>query len=183
MGKYKGVVTATPYTTYNGPSNLQNNQIEISSAVYTVSMNRAAVENLLGHQVIYYVDIADPSEEEPAILLLRDNMPDNRVITVNAEDIKSDTTTKTLYYYTYSDSGAARSQNAAIEENANVIYNGVYYGKAHMLLDSDMQPTMGSVTLVDTDGSGRYDLVKIDNILTIVVESANANRADCFRLL
>ncbi len=174
VGKYKGVVTATPYTTYNGPSNLQNNQMEINSATYTVSINRATVENLLGHQVIYYVDIADPSEDYPTILLLRDNMPEGRVITVNAEDIKSDTTPKTLYYYTYSDSGAARSESAAIEENANVIYNGVYFGKAHMLQDSDMQPAMGSVTLVDTDGSGRYDLVKINNILTIVVESANS---------
>lgn len=175
VAKYRGMVTATPYTTYNGPSNLQTDQIEIDSVIYTVSMNRGTVENLLGHQVIYYVDIADPTEEYPTILLLNDNMTEERIITVKAEDIQATTTTKLLYYYIYSDSGSARSQSAPIEETANVIYNGVYYGKAHMLRNSDMQPMVGSVTLVDTDGSGRYDLVKIDDILTIVVESANAN--------
>ena len=173
IGKYKGIVTATPSTSYNGTSNLKDGQIEIDSVTYSVSYNRSQVDSLLGWQVTYYVDISDPTEEYPTIVLLLENMSDDRVLNVSAEDIKPDTTAKMLYYYTYSDSGATHSQTAQIEQTANVIYNGVYWGKAHMLEASDLQPLTGSVTLVDTDSNGSYDLVIIEDILTIVVESVN----------
>lgn len=174
VGKYKGIVTATPSTSYNGPSNLKDGQIEIDSAVYTYSVSRSQVDALLGYQVTYYVDISDPTEEYPAILMLVENMSDDRVVSVNAEDIKLDTTTKALHYYTYSDNGIARSQSAQIPETADVIYNGIYWCKAYMLEDSDLQPMTGSVTLIDTDSNGSYDLVKIEDILTIVVGGINS---------
>lgn len=173
VGKYKGMVTATPYTSYHGTSKLKTGQIEIDGELYTVNYNRSAVENLLGYQVTYYVDIADPTDEEPTVLLIVENMAEERVLCVKAEDIKPATTNAQLCYYSYSESGAARSESADITATANVIYNGVYAGKAHMLEAADLQPMTGGVALLDTDGDGDYDLVKIDDVTTVVAESVN----------
>lgn len=174
VGKYKGMVTATPYTSYNGTAKLKTGQIEIDGEIYTVNYNRSAVENLLGYQVTYYVDIADPTDEEPTVLLIVENMAEDRVLRVKAEDIKPTTTNAKLCYYSDSGSGALRSESADITATANVIYNGVYTCKAHMLEANELQPMTGGITLLDTDGDGNYDLVKIDDVTTVVAESVNA---------
>lgn len=172
--KYEGMVTATSKTGYQSKeTDLHKDQIEIDGTAYQVLYETSIVSGLLGHQVEAYVDISDLSEDILPIVLLRDRTPEERIVSVSAENIKEDTTTRSLSYYEETGTGSMRSMRETISETANVIYNGVYCGKAHMLEDSDLKPMTGSVTLVDTDGAGGFDLVQIEDVRTIVVADVN----------
>lgn len=171
MEKRRGVLTGTGTTRYNGPASVSDEYVEIDGEVYDAGAYTTAADSLLGCDVTFYVDLSAGGEPLP-ILLLEETPGKNKRLLVAADDIEESTTARELVYYA---NGGSKERTARIPETANVIYNGVYAGKAHMLDDEAFRPVSGSVELVD-HGSGGFDLVRITKYDTYVVESVNAQQ-------
>lgn len=167
MEKRKGILTGTEITGYNGPSSIAEGTVEIDGELYDASAYINTVDDLLGCHVTFYVDISVDRDILP-VLLLEETAGKNKRLLVTAEQIEKSTTTQELVYYL---DGGAKERTAQIPATANVIYNGVYAGKAHMMEDEDFRPMSGSVELIDS-GNG-FDLVRITKYDTYVVANVN----------
>lgn len=168
MAKRDGVLTGTGLTRYNGPSAVSDACVEIDGEIYEAGVYANIVDDLLGCHVTFYVDISAGLDPLP-LLLLEETPGKNKRLVAAADDIKKSTTTQELVYYP---DGGGKERTARIPATANVIYNGVYAGKAHMMDDEDFRPISGSVELID-NGSGSFDLVRITKYDTYVVENVN----------
>ena len=73
--------------------------------------------------------------------------------------------------YSYLLEGNSSEKRAKIETDKIVIYNGRTTNNYQV---TDLLPTYGWVELIDNDRNGRYDIVKITDYDTYVVESYDA---------
>ena len=66
-----------------------------------------------------------------------------------------------------------RSTSKKIDENVCVIYNGKAYTK---YTPKDLQPENGSVTLIDNNSDGTFDVVKVWSYQTMFVDRISGNK-------
>ncbi len=165
--KAKGVVDSNEYTATNRKnSSFKNNIISIDGEEFESDL--ADANQYLGYNVIYYYK-EDKGDNKRLVYLYPDKARTN-VIDIPAPMIGDSTTKNTIYYWVdeYMD---RKTWKAEISSTANVIYNGVYAGKIHLLDEEYLKPKVGSLKLIDNDTDGLYDIISIENYDTVFVDS------------
>ncbi len=167
--KKLGKVTATEDTALDGSSNLKEDEIKIDGKTYRdPGLNS---QKYLGYNVIYYFKENEKNDSKPLIVYIKPDEDKNTVITVKADDIHEDTTTKRFVYSTNKDN--AKLEELKISASVNFIYNG----KAYYAYDkNDLSPSSGEVRLMDTDGDNEYDVIFVTKYDTYVVKSVNVEK-------
>ncbi len=165
--KHTGQISAIPYTSLEGDSNLNDNEIKIGDTVYETAYN---MNNLFGYNVTYYLRSNDDGD---VVILAMPQKDQNQTITIKAElfeGITQKAEKKAVEYYEKED--AAKTNVAALEDTAKLIYNG----KAEALTDENLDITgkSGEMTLLDTDRNGIYDIVFVTDYYNIVVEEVTS---------
>lgn len=175
LSDYLGYIKGTGYISSNGLTsledpdvNLRANQIQIrakepNSSVYEVHTYTtdkvSEFTNKLGYQVDFYYP--KTSSNDSVRTLFSYDFKDNTTLELNSEQIEEyDCTNSAIRYYP---SEEANKTTANLANDNIVIYNGKLYGQnaANSVFTTDMLPTVGTVTLLDSDKDGRYDLVTI----------------------
>ncbi len=153
-----GIVNATSISSLDGSSKAKDGYIRIGAYEYLVK--DADVSDLLGKKVKYYVD---ESGEEEWVVYICGIEKYNDVKLIDAENIHE---FKDNYYYYYTDGTKIRKYRTA--DNKMLIYNNVALAKYP---NNYLQPVYGSVELIDNNGDGNYDVVKVLDYQTYVVSS------------
>ena len=159
--KIEGQVTAVGTSSIDG-SSLKDGQIKIAGTVYDVA--KADVRQVLGFNVNAYIKENNAGEKE--LLLARPIEGKNSAVTVKAEDIHeivNETGAKTLSYW--KDETAKVPTKLNIRTDANVMYNG----KTGAFTDFK-KITDGSISVLDTENDGIYDVVFVNETVNYVVE-------------
>ncbi len=164
--KLTGQVTATSQTSLNSATSLKKGQVQIGDTVYNLGDVDAA--NLLGYNVVFYLQEDDLGDER--IILIRAEESKNSTLTVTADNIESLTDndeSKVLSYWKDKEADKKASE-AIINKTATLIYNGKYEAIDNALIN--LNGKAGNVTLLDTDRDSKYDFVFVTEYKNIVVE-------------
>ena len=118
------------------------------------------LRTLLGYQVSLYVRNTDQT------IIYAQPRKNSSVTVIDKDIVKSDCSMKTL---------AVLDENGReiyydFDDEVDVIYNGNGY-YAYTL--EDILPEYGSVTMIDNDNDGEYEVVRVENYLTAAVNSAD----------
>ncbi len=162
--KDRGIVTADRYTKINGDTTLQAGEVEIDGVAYDAGDSGA--QAYLGQSVEFYYQKDDTADRN---MLLFVTPRSNRIIEVKSTDLAQDTTNSRLSYYE-----GGRRQHETIENNADVIYNLGYEGKAINLEAQTLLDLHGTITGIDNDNDGGIDVLILTDWDTVVVESVSA---------
>lgn len=166
--KHTGQISAIPYTSLEGESNLNKGEIKIGETVYETAYN---MNNLFGYNVTYYLRSNDDGD---VVILAMPQKDQNSTITINADLFEGITTKaekKAVEYFEKED--ATKTTVTALEDAAKLIYNG----KAAEFTDENLDITdkSGEMTLLDTDRNGIYDIVFVTDYYNIVVEEVTSS--------
>lgn len=139
-----GLVEATPITSLYAEAGCDNGFIQINDYLYYTDDEW---NDFIGHTVKYYYTLKDST---PKIVYMCDKY-DDVTFSVDFDDVNKLRETKLEY------SRGRKNSEKAIKKNASFIYNGKL--KSFSLINTDIKS--GSVTLIDSDGNGTYDVVSI----------------------
>lgn len=175
--KNVGTIASDGVTSMTDPDvNLRDDEIQIYAKepdssnyeTYTYKTTDSSLKNYLGYQIEYYYK-NDGSNIRTLVLYV---LKQNKDLVLTSSMIDEDTTTSSQirYYKTDSDKNTTQVSLAA---NNVVIYNGKLYGRdeASSRFSTDLIPEVGSMTLLDSDGDGKYDLVNIKDYEVYYVSS------------
>lgn len=156
-----GVITGNSETRVSNSSSLKKGQVEIGEGqIFKEGTSKAG--ELLGYEVDYYYK-QNKSDKE---LILANPTNKNEVIEIKTENLAeelSEGATSISYYEKEEDS---KAQKAELSEGYNVIYNK----KHHAGL---VNPTTGTVSVLDNNADGTFDIVFIDEHTNYVVDSTS----------
>ncbi|MCI9625672.1 MAG: S-layer homology domain-containing protein [Clostridia bacterium] len=155
LNQIDGVVTAVNGASLTGARN-SSGQMVIGG--YTYPIGSENYDGLLGYRVKAYVD-----EDEGEIVYCETYR--NNVVEILVDDInESKTTLKTVY--------TVDNQKYNISGSADYLYNGNGYFE---ITAADMLPETGSITLIDNDNDGTYDVVSVYHYDVCAVNLVNYN--------
>lgn len=161
--KTEGILNGTKDTELYGKSSLTSGEILIDGTEYKYDGNAS---ELLGKEIeAYYKD--EKSDGEKRIIYIAET-DRNRVITCDAEDISLSGMTFT--YYDERD----KKKTVNLSGGAAIIYNERAVTDTSFDF-SKIVPSEGSVTLIDNNSDGTYEVVKVSSYIDVVVESADTH--------
>lgn len=157
----KGVVTDNGISSlYVSFSSAGRGNAVINNTLYNAgSIN---ITEYLGCMVDYYYK--EKSGEAPMLVSVRINEHNHKSIVIDAKDIIETSHTQIQYY-----EENVKRRTASISDAA-YIYNGVAYPDC---TEADMKPDIGYIELISSNGSSKYDVVKIWSYTDYVVEDFN----------
>ncbi len=161
--KVTAQVMAVGNASLDGTSSLSKDQILIGKEIYKTGS--ADVRQVLGFTVDAYV--REERNGDEVLLLARPAEGKNESVTVPAENIAKITNTedeKELQYWEDLEKDN-KTQKAPIEKNAKILYNGKSGTSADF-----KEIESGSITLLDTESNGVYDVVFVNETVNYVVE-------------
>ncbi len=184
--KNTGYISANDLTSLESPDvTLRENQIQIRAIepdstdyevhTYTVS-DASAFKDKLGYQIDFFYP--KTSSSETVRTLFSYEIKDNTTLELSSDMIEEYDSTNTVIKY-YPDENS-RETNANLTSDNIVIYNGKLYGPnaASSAFNTSMLPTVGTVTLLDSDNDGRFDIVSIwDYKLYYVSSKTSSDRS------
>lgn len=160
--KASGIITANENTALFDPSyNTPKGRIRINNVIYNAGESGA--ENYLGYSLRYYYSEDDYGENQ--LLYIYDMDTLNDVEFVNSEDIKGFANNILSYR-----NDKNKSMSEKIPTTADVIYNGVSYSS---YTDADFDIKEGSVTFLDNNHDGEWDVVSILSAGVYVVDAVD----------
>ena len=146
----EGDVDAVEGRSVTGIGGVGANEVKISGNVFDTEYD---MSDLLGLSVIAYVRLSDNTivyakDDSRALIFLTDDKLDRAKTTISEIALKDS------------------NKKYRLESDVDVILNnnGVF---GYTL--SDMLPDYGSITLIDNDGNGKYDIVKVMSYHTVAV--------------
>lgn len=142
----QGIVTNDGITGLTQESTINPDRISIDGEVYDLGSESA--QGLLGYSVTFYVE----RDTDVIYSIVKDRK--NETLTIRAEDISEVSGTEIRYVPSDNRSGSAR--RAPLSADVPTIYNGRYFKDA---APQDWQNETGSLTLLDNNGDGNYDVV------------------------
>jgi len=165
--KSEGQITAIDSTSLSGTSALKKGQIQIGKDVYDTAYN---MNNLLGYNVVYYLD----TENDNTVILAMPSSGKNSEIAIQAdlfEKVSVRNSKTTVEYYKSAD--ATTLSTAEISPDAVMLYNGkkVDYNEALLNLNG----SSGNVKLLDTDKDGKYDKIFVTEYRNIFVSNVTSS--------
>lgn len=159
----EGVVKSNEYTSINGLSTLDKNQVEINGEIYFDTSEDAA--DLIGYNTEFYYRFDENKIKLEIVYIAPKN---NNIIDVNSDYIVKGAVTSTYFKY-YKDESKKKTADVKIKKSATLIYNG----GQKKLTSGNLCPENGNVTLIDYDRDNNYDVVIVMNYRTIMVEAAS----------
>lgn len=164
--KRKGIVNGNEVTMLTRHSGLDEGIVEINGVKY--KSGKSGVENLLGYNVEFYVDITNKSDDVKPILFAAKDKNTQELI-VKSKDILPDGGLSVTTLPFTNDKG--RKEIAKISPYADLIYNGVSIGG---FTSADLVPSYGEVELIDNNNDGTYDVVNVWDYVTIIADSISS---------
>lgn len=160
--KITGKVTAGYGYSIDGSDIILNkNQLVISGERYNTTLvpenSYAGMES--------YIYIKAYNEDDATVLLVIPKSK-NDTITIQAEDIDSETTTSILTYW----SGKKKTK-LRLAKDLSLIYNGAKIQTSSEFTADKLCPECGYVTLIDADGNGEYETIFVKSYTTYVVQN------------
>lgn len=159
-------VKAVGSSAINGDSNLKDSQIQIGDKIYNIA--NADVREILGFNVDAYVE-KDGKTNEKNLLVAIPVEGKNESVKIDADDIEeviNEESSKALRYWVNKDTDK-NAKKATVATDAKVMYNG----KAGTFEDFKKIES-GTITLLDSDTNGEYDIVFVNETVNYVVEEA-----------
>ncbi len=153
-----GLVTAVGKMALNGYSALEQGEISVSGL--RMAYDDFDDETLLGRYVTAYYRYG-AEDAIPALVSIHIERR-NEEITVNARDITKLDASECVY----TDENG-RNRQVLRFDSLQTIYNGRWY-------TSPIKPVAGSVTALDYDGDGHYELIFIDEYESFIVDKTLA---------
>lgn len=164
-----GQITATAETALDGGATTDKDTVIIDKKFYLEGDTQA--KQLLGYNVLFYARL-DKKTDDKTLINLRPQENKNKVITANSDDIVSVTggadEAKTFEYW--ASPTDSRAKTATIDAKASYIYNGKYKTG---ITNENLKPTAGNVILLDSDTNGIYEVVFINQITNLVVDTVS----------
>ncbi len=162
LSAYRGIYKAEDLVTadeatglYSEGDRLERGEIKIGDKVFLADSTYSADVDMLGLNVVYYYRDEDPSDELICAVPVH-----NEVLKIRGIDI--------LDYnggeYTYTTDGE-KKKTAVIDGSTIIIYNGVYMPENQVF-----KPEYGRVELVDNNGNGGWDILKIHDAELIITD-------------
>ena len=161
--KARGIVTADQYTKINGETSLQEGEVEVDGVAYDAGSSGA--QAYLAQSVEFYYQ-EDESADLDTILYVTPRS--NDIIEFSSADLSPDTTNSRLAYF-----DGSRKQYETIESNADILYNGIYDGKAVNLDVQTLLNLHGTVCGIDNDNDGGLDVLILTDWHTAVVDGVS----------
>ena len=154
-----GVVEAVKDASLYSYDGTNNNKVVIGGKTYTADFDTSG---LLGLSVNFYYREETGYDK---LLYIEPTDENNKVLTVDGEDI--------IEYsnglYTYEDANG-KEKTARISDGTIYVYNGKKTDSMPVFA-----PKYGSAVLIDNNLDGKYDVLKVNDIKTAIVSSANKN--------
>lgn len=159
--KNVGIVTANEYTAVNTENEYENEGwVKIGKTSYLTGESGA--ENYLGYRVRYYYRTNDDDDNE--VLFVYDIDKLNKLVEIDSGDIEE--RDGRTYSYSYEN----RTKSETIPLTADFIYNEVCCTN---YTDSELDINEGSITFIDNNGDGKWEVVKVKSADVYVVDSVD----------
>ena len=163
--KGKGIMSGTEETRLSNPSGVGKGEVEISGRSYELGDSNA--KKFLGYSVRFYYKNGKDNSNDELIYVSGDSKNDD--IVVKSTEIES-FENLTYRYYTNMDESSMIA-TVKVSATSDIIYNGKALIGAKD--DSLFIPKSGNVILIDNNGDGICDVVKINNKNLMLVESVD----------
>lgn len=171
-----GIVSSDGVTGLEAPDvDLNKNEVQIRAyeeesglyETYTYKTNNDKLKNYLGYQIEFYYK-NNGTVRELMLYVLKQN----EVMEINASLVEEGSSSSSQIKYYKSDSDSVLSTVNLSSENI-VIYNGKLYGNTSSAsrFNTSMIPALGKISLIDSDGDNRYDIVNIEGYEVYYVSS------------
>ncbi|MDO5398388.1 MAG: hypothetical protein Q4G33_10710 [bacterium] len=160
----KGVVTSTNQTGLEGYSNTSANDVRIDDEVYNVGNTSAQL--LFGRYVKFYYK-EDKSSGEYVLKWIECDNSRNTIEIIYGCDITS--ASRDIIHY---DSNTGSNKSARLESDADIIYNG---SRSDNVTIDAVRSLTCEVTLIDNDGSGKYDVAIIKDYTYYYVDAFSSS--------
>ncbi len=162
LKKVKGVVSANGITSF-AESGIGKGYVKIDNEIY--SEGKTNVSEMLGYSITAYVDENDTAGEGTILYAYKTNGK-NKEMNFESDDIENETTRDRLVY-----SSNDRIKSESIK-NAYVVYNGRI---SNDVTDKDFRPYCGTVTILDNNDDGNYEVVFITSYDVEITQSATSD--------
>lgn len=160
--KATGVITATKATAIDTQAiGLDEDEVKIDF-VTKFNVGTTNAKDYLGQTVTYYYS---ESDGEKTLMSVKPTS-DNKIITLQSDNIKSIDENKIEYYEDANDVSTLDFYN--FDTPAYLVYNG-----AHATLNSSVVVESGSVKLIDNDADGNINVIIADAAVTIVADAVD----------
>ncbi len=164
----KGKLTETEFTGIDGTSTLEKDRVNIGGVIYDCT--GSDIEEYLGYMLEVYAAETD-SSALPKILSFRIMKNKTKEVVVNAEDVSNFAPDRMDYY------NEKKKINTLDIDASSVKY--IYNGKAvdpNTFVFSDMKINNGRYRFLDSEGTGNYDIIFVEEEESFVVSRvAEAN--------
>ena len=164
-----GQIKGTHETSLTGGSTTSEDQILINDQTFLESNTTA--KQLLGYNVVYYARI-DTNTDQKTLIVVRPQDTKNKTLKIDASNISNITgdtnNDKTLTYWETNESNTTKT--ATIVANPTYILNGKY--AANVALER-LKVKSGNLILLDTDVNNIYDIVFINELTNLVVDTVS----------
>ncbi len=166
--KVTGQVEAVGLSSLDGSSSLEESQIMIDGKVYKTG--EADVRQILGFNVDAYVTNSKNSSDRTLLVAIPVD-GENEAVSIDAENIEEIVKSPSVYVRYWLDKESDKNtKKANISSDAKVLYNG----KTGTMDDLDFI-TDGSITLLDSNANGDYDVIFVNETSNYVVEEIVEN--------
>lgn len=166
----KGIITANSKTSLDGSAAAASGYVIINGEMYETGKTNA--EEMIGQYVKFYYTNPKNSDEK-TLTVVTAYASKNNVLKISGEDITE------VYLAAgnvnseikYAPDGGSKVMTAKISSKADVIRNGV------VCFDYDKKtfmPDTGTVTLIDNNGDGIYEVISVESTDTYTVKTASA---------
>lgn len=162
---FESVVTATENTSLFKSEGAGENKIELNNVKYEASYKYD--EYILGNKVTAYV--YSPQNGDERLVYIEDESDERDKLTIKAEDVTEISQDMLSLKYELSD----KQKTARLAPALRVVYNGQLYPE---YTSSDFTPKVGELTLSDTNGDGKFDIVFVTSYETILVNAVSGDK-------
>lgn len=165
--KVEGVVDANHTTGLYSEKGVQEGCVSIGEMQFRDS--KGLLYNSLGYKTRAFVKKIDSGIYDVVCAEL-DN--DNKIIEFKTEDVKNVSTVDTyineIEYFISENS--SKTKKVSIKKTISLLYNNKVYSD---YIPADFKSPDGNVTLIDNDGDGSVDVIKLDVPKTMIVASVS----------
>ena len=163
-----GQIKSTSETGLDGNATTDG-KIMINDNIFTEGHTTA--KEHLGYNVVYYARI-DSNSDEKTLILIRPQDNKNKTLKIDAENISAingeGDKDKTITYW--ENKNANTTKNATIVANPVYILNGKY---SNSITPERLKIQTGNIILLDTDMNSVYDIVFINELKNLVVNTVS----------
>ncbi len=158
----EGLVQDDSVSNLYGGSKIRSGYVQVGDMVLSNPHN---FQELLGKKIKAYYSMDDEQ-----ILIYPIINSQNEVMTIDAENLESFSDNR--YTIKYNN----RKTTETISTKCTIIYNNSTITDSSYLTNSFMIPENGYIRLIDNDGDGIFDVVFINNYITVVVGSYDTDK-------